>query len=211
MFHHITKENISKEAENYTILKNSFEDFLNSLIKQGYIFKNITEINLSNNKNNVCITFDDGFADTYTIAYPILKQLSIPFCVFITTNYIGMDNYLTKEMLIKLSNDPLCTIGAHSISHKVFRKMETTELEKEISECKVNLEKIINKNIDLFAYPYGSIYAVSSKAINIVKKAGYKYAYSTIKANLNHYALRGKYFIPRINICEKNYKRMVKL
>ena len=38
---------------------------------------------------SVVITFDDGYRDNFTCAYPILKRLDIPFTVFITTNFIN--------------------------------------------------------------------------------------------------------------------------
>ncbi|GAP22653.1 polysaccharide deacetylase family protein [Leptolinea tardivitalis] len=35
----------------------------------------------------VCFTFDDGYADTLTTAYPILKEEGIPFCIYLTTDF----------------------------------------------------------------------------------------------------------------------------
>jgi peptidoglycan/xylan/chitin deacetylase (PgdA/CDA1 family) len=43
---------------------------------------------ISNNKSSkkfIAITFDDGYIDNYTIAYPLLKEMSIPFTVYVST------------------------------------------------------------------------------------------------------------------------------
>ena len=40
-------------------------------------------------KRAACITFDDGYLDNYTNAYPILKKYNIPATIFIATSYIG--------------------------------------------------------------------------------------------------------------------------
>jgi len=37
---------------------------------------------------SVALTFDDGFANNYTVAYPLLKRYSAPFTIFLTTGFI---------------------------------------------------------------------------------------------------------------------------
>ncbi|MBV9868592.1 MAG: polysaccharide deacetylase family protein [Abitibacteriaceae bacterium] len=40
-------------------------------------------------KRSVIITFDDGYRDNYTHAFPILKALKLPAAIFISTSYMG--------------------------------------------------------------------------------------------------------------------------
>ena len=35
----------------------------------------------------VCITFDDGYRDTFEYAYPILKEAGLPFAVYVPTSF----------------------------------------------------------------------------------------------------------------------------
>ena len=59
------------------------------------------------------ITFDDGLADVYTIAYPFLKAQGIPFTAFVLTDKLDQPGYLTTAQLLELAADPLVTIGSH--------------------------------------------------------------------------------------------------
>ncbi len=61
-------------------------------------------------------------------------------------------------------------IGAHSIGHKRLRELEGDDLVYEIEESKKWLEDIIEKQIDMFCYPYGEY---NKNVIETVKKCGF--------------------------------------
>lgn len=79
-------------------------------LSKGYDFINMDQLfeRISNNKSPkkfIALTFDDGYIDNYTIAYPLLKELGIPFTVYVST---GMPDhriiqwpYFLEEYLLR--------------------------------------------------------------------------------------------------------------
>lgn len=132
----------------------------------------------------VCFTFDDGFADNYELAYPILKKYNCPFCIYVTSGFVNRTHkahwyisdseqndklILSINQLKQLSQDPLCTIGAHSVSHPRFTQINEIQKSDEIINSKKFLEDLLNKPIIHFAYPHGDY---DSETISLLKKAG---------------------------------------
>ena len=142
-------------------------------------------------------TFDDGIEDVYEIAYPYLKEKNIPFTVFILTNKIDTPGYITTQQLLKMNEDSLITIGVHGTNHKILPQISKEEQEDEIINGKIILEKLLEKKIDIFAYSHGQY---NKKTIEIVKRAGYKYAFSVRELHLNIFSKIFCYEIPRYNV-----------
>lgn len=70
------------------ITPEKFEDLLSSLKSIGK-FVDISTLLFTNSSDTLfSVTFDDGWVDTYTTAYPILKKLGIPFSIFVSTALI---------------------------------------------------------------------------------------------------------------------------
>ena len=90
----------------------------------------------------VVLTFDDGFDDVYTTAYPLLREAGLPFTLYVTTAYLGGTMHwpgstsqhpgpaLTWEQLEELAVDPLVTIGNHTHTHALPEKLSVEELDR---------------------------------------------------------------------------------
>jgi len=52
--------------------------------------------------NSVVITFDDGFDDNYTNAFPILKKYELPALFFIATGYMGLNKTFWFDWVVYL-------------------------------------------------------------------------------------------------------------
>jgi len=68
-------------------------------------------------KGSVAVTFDDGFLDNYTHAYPVLRSRQVPACIFLSTGYVGTDRNFWFEEIAQL----LMSAPAQSIRFPAFR------------------------------------------------------------------------------------------
>jgi peptidoglycan/xylan/chitin deacetylase (PgdA/CDA1 family) len=50
-------------------------------------------------KNKYVLSFDDGYANLYTDAFPLLQDMGVPFAVFVTTGMIDTDTLLWNDLL----------------------------------------------------------------------------------------------------------------
>jgi len=87
---------------------------------------------------------------------------------------------LSWNQIQQMSKSSLCTIGAHTITHRRLSELSKNELSKEIIESKIILEKKIKQKIVHFAYPFGTSFEVNEQVVNAVKLSGFA---SAIYAN----------------------------
>ncbi len=121
----------------------------------------------------VILSFDDGWSDQFTYAFPILEKYHYPATFFVFTNEIGYRGGLTWDNLRELVASGM-TIGDHTRSHPFLTRITSTStLWNEIDGSKLLLERELNVPINEFAYPFGQY---NPTIISLVKKAGYKSA-----------------------------------
>lgn len=238
MFHSIitakTKEKRFVEKPRFEMTVEWFKKIIEYFKDKGYHFLSLDELydrSLQGTLKDtdhpyVCITFDDGYADFYLNAYPLLAHRNIPFTIYLSTGYpdqkiihiseaiedmvrtnqqlsikfngteqffvttnheekvqafqqiekivfrecknikevielLGIDPSLYYKyglnwvQLKEISENPLCTLGAHTVTHPDLTKLNLDELKKEIVDSKLRIENMIQKPVNHFAYPFG--------------------------------------------------------
>lgn len=199
MFHHVTDQHVDTMEECLSTIHN-FTTTLDSYKKQGYDFVSI-DVALHYLRNGfqkkfVVITFDDIPESVFINAYPILKERSIPFAVFVAVNFVDKPGFITNKQLMALAADPLCTIGGHTMNHVNLAIVDNYEWE--IKESKLELERLLNIEVKYFAYPFGTLKAVPSNVQAAARKAGYEVAFCTVNAPLSNGNLKeNPFFLPR--------------
>ncbi len=100
-------------------------------------------------------------------------------------NISPKDYYLNKKEIKYLSSLGMI-IGSHTESHTLLSRLSYEKQFKEIKNSKIFLEKIINKSIDLFCYPYGGNISYNQNTLKILKKLKFKLAYSVENKNITN-------------------------
>lgn len=142
-------------------------------------------------KPGFIFTFDDGYHNNYTVAYQILKKFNICGFFFVSTgligkvnnnqkNYIYSDqNYMDKNELLELINNNQ-VIGCHTYTHhRMNINDDNSVLQYEIYDAKKDLEKILNREIEIFCWPGGEKHTYTKAASDVIKKSGYKFSFLT--------------------------------
>ncbi len=111
-------------------------------------------------EKNVVITFDDGFENFYTEAFPILQEHHFTATMFLPTAYINDSRRafkntrcLTWSEVRRLRKDGI-TFGSHTVNHPELYKLPFGEIERELRESKTELEQQLSEPVTTFAYPF---------------------------------------------------------
>lgn len=175
----------------------------------------------------VLLTFDDGLANNYANALPVLEKACAPAVFFVSTQHVhdprnwlhntrrlaqigwgseidvpktaAKDFYdgMSEEQVKLCASHPLITIGSHTISHPLLTSCDAEQIQREVMESKEYLEKVTGTSVDLFAYPTGDY---DQKIAQAVKAAGYRAAFAVLPRGI---AL-AEYEIPRIGLYQSS-------
>lgn len=178
---------------------------------------------LQGERCGVLLTFDDGFANNYTNALPVLEAFEAPAVFFVTTQHVedpknwlpatratarrhwpeeaavpdplARDFYdgLSREQLAACARSPLVTLGAHSVSHPFLSACDPETIRHELAASKLFLEEVGGQPVDLFAYPTGDYDRAVAEA---VRACGYRAAFAVDPRRVGLPA----YEIPRVGL-----------
>lgn len=180
---------------------NQYEDMYVSPDDLETQFKIINDLNISTrfvnevNSSGIYITFDDGYEDNYTYAFPLIKEYKVKVTIFVITDLIGEESYLNEEQIKEMSDSGFVSFQSHTVSHQDLTTLDNEQLIYELKSSKEKLESITGQIVDAISYPFG---AYDNNVIDAVSQY-YNVAVTTKGPNLFHTG-KDKLTLPRYGI-----------
>ena len=149
-------------------------------------------------RQSVVITFDDGYEDNCTLAWPILKRFGFPAIVFVTPSEVGTRGFATWEQLTRMATNGFA-IGSHTMHHAYIPETSEARLPEELAESKRVIEARIGRRVDFLSYPIGG-YTPAAQAV--AREAGYRAACTTNRGT--SFAMTDRYALRRVKMTERD-------
>lgn len=179
--------------DEWTIPVSLFDSHMNHLSKKGFNVLTVDEIvKILKEKRllppkAVCITFDDGFRNNYTQAYPILMKYGFKATFYLATSFIAQDtfpwlsrsgdNRPLKWEDVSIMVDSGMMFGSHTHTHSQINCLSKTEIQNDIVSSFRYLKDNLPVVSKTFVCPFGSTRKTQKLLKSILKKCGYDAAF----------------------------------
>lgn len=137
-------------------------------------------------KKPVILTFDDGYQNNFTEAFPILRDFGFRAVIYVVVQTVGFDNQwhnpasetripMISWAQLKEMQKAGWEIGSHTMNHPNLGRTDIKDVKREVEKSRAIIAEFLEETPDSFAYPYGAGEDVPA-VVQAVKEAGYRTA-----------------------------------
>ncbi len=164
----------TKEAR-FWVSENSFFEHLRCLLACGCEALLVEELLQASpcDANGVpaaAVTFDDGRACDYEVAYPMLLAAGLPATFFVNTATIDQPGHLTWLQLQEMKRAGM-SVQSHSHDHTDLARLTAIQLDDQLRRSKTAIEDHLGSEVTLLALPFGSM---GANTLTAARRAGYR-------------------------------------
>ena len=197
LYHHINEP--QADSSRYFVTAGAFEGQMQALHDWGYTPVTVgalVDILVKGGKlpaRPAAITFDDGNADVYQNAFPIMRKYGYPGTFFIVANRLGSKGYVGIDELKEMVAAGW-EIGSHSMTHADLLKNPAL-IPNEAGASRKVLEDALQTHVNLFAYPFG---VMNGLVWEKVRSYGYRAAVGL--GGSYYHSMGTLYYLSRIEV-----------
>lgn len=201
MYHYIAGNPNPKDLarNSLSVPPDKFEAQMQYLAQSGYTPVSLdTLYGIFNNQTSapakpIVLTFDDGYMDFYTNAFPILRRFGFHAVSFIPTGLMGGNYYMNWGQIKEIASSGLVTFESHTVTHANLPSLSYAAQLKQLQDSKNIIQSNTGYPVNFIAYPGGSTNGTVQYA---VQQAGYAGGLGTWYGK----AWGGFYNMPRIKV-----------
>ncbi|MHB0856501.1 MAG: polysaccharide deacetylase family protein [Anaerolineae bacterium] len=185
MYHYISAPPAGAGAvrQDLSVSPDRFGEHLRYLRDAGYTGISLYELVLALQtgyplpEKPIIITLDDGYADAYTNAFPLLKEYGFTATIFVITERLDAQHpeYVSWDQVREMSSAGM-DIEPHGYTHASLRNCSVDYLVWQTLGPKQAVEERTGKPVRLFCYPSG---AYDRRTVEVLQSAHYWAAVTT--------------------------------
>jgi peptidoglycan/xylan/chitin deacetylase (PgdA/CDA1 family) len=201
MYHHVqSAEAAAKNQTGLTVTTPVFRSQMEYLKQHGYISVGAEQLlqffdnGVGLPAKAVLLTFDDGYEDFYTDAFPVLREMDFKAVMFLPTGLMENPDYLRWEQIEEMRRSGLVLFANHTWSHKNVRSTIAVAME----EMRTADEQLSSRGLNVpkvFAYPYG---LGNDNTLANLNTLGYRLAFATTPGKV--LCEKHRLILPRIRV-----------
>lgn len=149
----------------------------------------------------VVLTFDDGAASDYTLAFPLLQSFGAKAEFFVNPANVGATGYATWAQLRSMAEQGM-SIQSHGWSHVDLSRLELPALRAQLRRAKAEIEQRIGVAVETLAVPYG---LYNFRVLTAARVAGYQ----RVCTSASGLARADAWLIPRLAVHHGTSARQV--
>lgn len=142
----------------------------------------------------IVITFDDGYKDLYTTAFPILAAHGFSAVAYIVSGFVGRPENVSRAEVLQMDRAGI-EIASHTVNHANLAGSSAGSVAYELGQSKRWLEQLVGHPVLDFAYPSGKY---NAQTVQAVMQAGYSSAVITDGPSLH--TLANRYLWGRVRV-----------
>jgi peptidoglycan/xylan/chitin deacetylase (PgdA/CDA1 family) len=176
----VSAAGIPEAAQRFWLAPTQFGAHLTDIRETGFRVVVLEELkgagpDSTSNAPMVVVTFDDGLASDYKLAFPLLTEFRMKAVFFVNTSTVGQAGYSTWSQITEMHRAGM-SIQSHSHRHLDLTVLPAATLQSELANSKRSLEDHLGCAVEFLAAPHG---LVSRRVVRSALAQGYRAVCST--------------------------------
>jgi len=138
----------------YAIDPEDFRAHLMAVQASGRRVVPVTALATDLSGGTIAITFDDGWASDYQVAFPALRELHMRATFFVVPTLVDTPGYVTWGQLREMVAAGM-EVASHSLTHPFMHRLDRAGLEREFGESKAIIEERLGHPVRAASLPRG--------------------------------------------------------